>query len=81
MPREQSSIRVEYLSMYGYADVAAIALARDLMRDDPKNFKRGYTRENAILAAQEVFPEAMEVHWEQEVIDDVGKILDGGKND
>ena len=64
------TLRDEYLSQYGgYEDVAAIAFARDLMEDDPDNFKRGYTRENAILAAQEMFPGAMVVDWEQEVPD------------
>jgi hypothetical protein len=62
------TIREKYLHDYhGYADLAAIALARDLMEGDPKNFKAGYTRENAILAAQEMFPEAIDVHWEMEV--------------
>ena len=63
------TLRDEYLGQYGYEDVAAIAFARDLMEDDPKNFKRGYTRENAILAAQEMFPGAMIVDWEQEIPD------------
>ena len=51
----------------GYADQAAVALARDLMRDDPETFKQGYTRENAILAAQEVFPELAHIDWEDDV--------------
>lgn len=63
------TLRDEYLGQYGYEDVAAIAFARDLMEDDPKNFKRGYTRENAILAAQEMFPDAIAVYWEQEIPD------------
>ena len=62
------TIREKYLHDYhGYADVAAIAFARDLMEGDPKNFKQGYTRDNAILAAQEMFPEAIEVRWDTEV--------------
>lgn len=62
------NLREQYLmECGGYEDIAAIAFARDLMRDDPKNFKRGYSRENAILAAQEMFPGAMEVDWEREV--------------
>lgn len=66
-----TSIREQYLRDYhGYEDMAAIAFARDLMRDDPKNFKKGYTRENAILAAQEVFPEAIAVYWEEEIAED-----------
>lgn len=34
---------------------AAAALAFDLMQDDPSNFKQGYTFDNAILAALDVF--------------------------
>lgn len=61
-------LREKYLrECGGYEDIAAIALARDLMEDDPKTFKRGYTRENAILAAQEIFPDAIAVYWEQEI--------------
>ena len=65
---EHSSLRDRYLRDYhGYEDVAAIAFARDLMQGDPATFKAGYTRENAILAAQEMFPEAMVVDWESEL--------------
>jgi len=63
-------LREQYLRENGgYEDVAAIAFARDLMKDDPDNFKRGYSRENAILAAQEMFPGAIAVDWESEVVD------------
>lgn len=66
-----SDLRDEYLAAHGgYGDIAAIAFARDLMEDDPKNFKRGYTRENAILAAQEMFPGAIAVYWEKEIPND-----------
>jgi len=62
------TIRDRYLMEHGgYEDVAAIAFARDLMQGDPANFKAGYTKENAIIAAQEMFPEAIDVDWEREL--------------
>lgn len=65
------TIREKYLmDFHGYGDLAAIAFARDLMQGDPENFKAGYTRENAIFAAQELFPEAEAVDWEMEVPSD-----------
>jgi hypothetical protein len=61
------TLRAEYLSKCGgYEDIAAIALARDLMQGDPENFKAGYSRENAIIAAEEVFPDSF-VDWEMEL--------------
>ena len=36
---------------------AAALLAQGLMRGDPATFKQGYTRENAVIAAQEMYPE------------------------
>lgn len=35
----------------------AAFLAQGLMKDDPATFKRGYTRENALICAQEKYPE------------------------
>ena len=62
-----NGLREQYLREHGgYEDIAAIALAKDLMRDDPATFKAGYTRENAIIAAEEMFPDGM-VDWEREI--------------
>lgn len=68
-PEPFATIREEYIGNYSYADIAAIAFARDLMAGDPANFKSGYTRENAILAAQEVFPETVDIDWHKEILD------------
>jgi len=38
-----------------YGENAVRIFVGDLMRDDPANHKRGYTRENAIIAAAEAF--------------------------
>lgn len=35
----------------------AAMLAQGLMRGDPATFKQGYTRENAVIFAQEKYPE------------------------
>jgi hypothetical protein len=65
-----SSIREQYLRDHGgYEDIAAIAFAKDLMRGDPATFKAGYTKENAVIAAQEIFPNAIEVDFEKELVD------------
>ncbi len=40
--------------------MAAASFARDLNRGDPSQFKAGYSVDNAILAAVELFPEAPE---------------------
>lgn len=62
-----SELRTRYLREHGgYEDIAAIAFARDLMRDDPLTFKQGYTRENAIIAADEIFPDSL-VDWDHEI--------------
>lgn len=37
---------------------AAALLAQGLMQDDPAQFKVGYTRPNAVLAACKMFPDA-----------------------
>jgi hypothetical protein len=65
----QYTLRKEYLDRNdGYADQAAIELARDLMNSaNLLKFKAAYSRENAIIAAQEMFPEAAEMDWEKEV--------------
>jgi hypothetical protein len=47
---------------------AALLLAADLMRGDPSEYKAGYTRENALIAGLEVFPDAR-----KEI---VGRLLD-----
>jgi hypothetical protein len=39
-------------------DLVAICFAKDLMQGDPATFKAGYTAENALLAALEIFPAA-----------------------
>ena len=39
----------------GNVEHAAGALAHDLMRDDPATFKRGYSEDNAVIAAAEFF--------------------------
>lgn len=63
------SLREQYLRDHGgYEDIAAIAFARDLMQGDSANFKAGYTKENAILAAQEMFPNAIDVDFEKELV-------------
>ena len=52
------SLRDELLSEnYGNEREAASILALRLTRDDPDIFKAGYSQENAILAAVEMFPE------------------------
>lgn len=38
-----------------YGESAVKIFVADLMRDDPAHHKRGYTRENAIIAAAEAF--------------------------
>lgn len=35
---------------------AAAVLAQGLMKGDPATFKQGYTRENALIAACDMFP-------------------------
>ena len=68
-----SDLREEYLRAHGgYGDIAAIAFARDLMQGDPDTFKAGYTRENAIIAAEEMFPEAIDVDWGREIPENAG---------
>jgi len=50
------TLEQEYLARSGDDKLgAAVALALDLMRDDPANFKRGYTLENAAWAAADMF--------------------------
>jgi len=50
------TIKQEYLDRHGpYPETAIAAFVTDLMRGDPNEFKQGYTRENAILAAMEVW--------------------------
>ncbi len=54
-------IRDDYLLRFlGSSAMAASSFARDLTRDDAATFKVGYTIENAILAAVELFPEVDE---------------------
>ena len=40
----------------GDYSAAAVAFAFDLMQDDPATFKAGYSVENAVIAASEIFP-------------------------
>lgn len=56
------TLKDEYLSKaFGSPAMAAAYLAKDLSRGDPKTFKAGYTIENAVLAAREIFPRVSEV--------------------
>ena len=49
-------LKDEYVSASGgQVKVAATIFARDLMRGDPASFKAGYSLDNAIIAATEVF--------------------------
>ena len=53
-----TTLRDELLAEnHGDARIAASNFASRLTKDDPETFKVGYTRENAILAAVELFPE------------------------
>jgi len=61
-----NSIAERYEEQYG--DGAIKQLVDDLMRDDPTCFKRGYTEDNAVLAAAEVFgilPSDVRPHLEE----------------
>jgi hypothetical protein len=52
------SIQTEYLAQHdGNRLAAAIAFAHDLMQGDPATLKAGYSLDNAILAAEEMFPQ------------------------
>lgn len=55
--RDYVRLRNEYYAKAGTRrlDHAAALFTRDLMRCDPSQFKSGYTLENALLSAQEVF--------------------------
>lgn len=54
-----SELKASYLKKTGGNYVRAAALlACDLMQDDPETFKAGYSLENAVIAAQEMFPAA-----------------------
>ncbi len=51
---------------------AAAMLAFELMQDDPAILKMGYTRDNALLSAYEMFPEVSDnAYWR------IGTALDG----
>ncbi len=53
-----NELRDHYLAMNADNLIeAASHFAIHLTRDDPENFKVGYSRDNAILAAIEIFPE------------------------
>lgn len=55
------SLGQEYLDRaLGSPSLAAAKYAKDLNRDDPQTFKVGYSIENAVLAALELFPEVKE---------------------
>ena len=53
------TLREELLAAGRGQSVAEVAaeFARGLTRDDPETFKAGYSRDNAILAALDLFPE------------------------
>lgn len=56
-----ASLRNEYLTRaLGSFGLAAARLALDLSRGDDATLKDGYTPDNAVLAALEIFPEADE---------------------
>lgn len=48
-------IAIDYGRAWGGIAAGAAAFARDLMRDDPATFKRGYSRDSALLTAFEAF--------------------------
>ena len=51
---------------------AAARFAFELMQDDPAILKAGYTRDNALLSAYEMFPEISDnAYWR------IGTALDG----
>lgn len=52
---ERPSLAQIYLRRHGTLVAAAAALTEDLMRGDPSQCKAGYTRENALLAALDLF--------------------------
>lgn len=55
---EEVGLREQYLEIsHGDVDEAAAYLALCLNRDDPAELKVGYSIPNAVLAAQDVFPE------------------------
>jgi len=49
------NIAVKYALGYDTIEQAAAAMALDLMRGDPRTFKAGYSRENALLAVKDAF--------------------------
>lgn len=52
-------LREEYLERAeDVVNSAAALLALDLTRGDAREFKAGYSDENAVLAAADIFPEA-----------------------
>ena len=55
------NLRAQYLALYNDVPInAASGIARDLERGDPATFKAGYSRENSIISAREIFPEVSE---------------------
>lgn len=52
-----NDIRKEYLRNHSTPLIAAVAVAQDLMRDDPVTLRAGYTLDNAVISAWEIFPE------------------------
>lgn len=65
--RGSMTIREDYLNKaLGSPAIAAALLAKDLAGGDKASFKVGYTAENAVLAARDMFPEVSEEKiWEQ----------------
>ena len=70
-------LRNHYLARAkGAQHVAAAAhLAFDLMQDDPANFKQGYTFDNAILAALDVFDTVGKAEVEHATRELLGKAI------
>jgi hypothetical protein len=50
---EEVTLAESYILAYG--ESAIEQFIADLMADDPARFKRGYSRENAVIAASDAF--------------------------
>jgi hypothetical protein len=48
-------IAQQYIDALPSEDLAIERFAKDLMMDDPAHHKKGYTQENAVIAAAEAF--------------------------
>jgi hypothetical protein len=57
LPAEKGEVMNNNLIRMRYLCKAAALLAQDLMESDPENYEVGYSFENAIIAAHDIFPE------------------------